>query len=111
MQSVAEQMPSAVVHRPLHATQRLHNGREPSVSHFFTGTSRSNIICAVQVAAGAGKDIIIKGVQAGRKPLRWAAHTGAVTALDWSPVADRIVSGGEDCTYRTWDPFGRQVSV
>eukprot|EP00953_Heterococcus_sp_UTEX-ZZ885_P008920 5292-Heterococcus_DN1.PRE.2 len=84
--------------------------RTISITLIFAGTSHSNIICAVQVAAGAGKDIIIKGVQAGRKPLRWAAHTGAVTALDWSPAADRIVSGGEDCTYRTWDPFGRQTN-
>ena len=27
--------------------------------------------------------------------------------MDWSPLGDVIVSGGEDCRYKVWDGFGR----
>ncbi|KAG5191643.1 intraflagellar transport protein 80 [Tribonema minus] len=62
-----------------------------------------------QIAAGAGRDIVAKGVQAGRRQTRWAAHDGAVTALDWCVAHDLLVSGGEDRTYRVWDAFGRAL--
>lgn len=39
-------------------------------------------------------------VQAGQKQLRWSAHEGVVTAVDWNMVNDLLVSGGEDCSYR-----------
>ena len=27
--------------------------------------------------------------------------------VDWCPITDLIISGGEDCTYKVWDPYGR----
>lgn len=38
--------------------------------------------------------------QAGQKQLRWPAHEGVVTAVDWNMVNDLLVSGGEDSSYR-----------
>ncbi|CAB1104304.1 unnamed protein product [Ectocarpus sp. CCAP 1310/34] len=61
------------------------------------------------VVVGAGRDLAIKGVQAGRKQLRWPAHEGLVIAVDWNMVNDLLLSGGEDCSYRVWDSFGRQM--
>ncbi|CAM9542315.1 unnamed protein product, partial [Ectocarpus sp. 12 AP-2014] len=52
------------------------------------------------VVVGAGRDLAIKGVQAGRKQLRWPAHEGLVIAVDWNMVNDLLLSGGEDCSYR-----------
>ncbi|CAM9610245.1 unnamed protein product, partial [Ectocarpus sp. 13 AM-2016] len=49
------------------------------------------------------------GLQAGRKQLRWPAHEGLVIAVDWNMVNDLLLSGGEDCSYRVWDSFGRQM--
>ncbi|CAM9692177.1 unnamed protein product, partial [Laminaria digitata] len=46
---------------------------------------------------------------AGQKQLRWPAHEGLVTAVDWNMVNDLLLSGGEDCSYRVWDSFGRQM--
>ncbi|CAM9962929.1 unnamed protein product [Heterosigma akashiwo] len=62
-----------------------------------------------QILLGNGRDLLVKNVQAGKKQLSWPAHDGVVTCLDWNPVQDLIVSGGEDCTYRVWDAFGRQL--
>ena len=28
---------------------------------------------------------------------------------DWNPINDLIVTGGEDCRYKVWDCYGRQV--
>ncbi len=28
---------------------------------------------------------------------------------DWSAVSGLLVSGGEDCTYRVWDAYGRHI--
>mmetsp|Transcript_23633 Transcript_23633/g.74274 ORF Transcript_23633/g.74274 Transcript_23633/m.74274 type:complete len:624 (-) Transcript_23633:291-2162(-) len=52
---------------------------------------------------------MVKSLQVGQKPLRWSAHEGVVTCVDWNAVNNLIVSGGEDCTYRVWDSFGRQL--
>ena len=38
-------------------------------------------------------------LQAGQKQLRWPAHEGLVTAVDWNMVNDLLLSGGEDCSY------------
>ncbi|CAM9606713.1 unnamed protein product [Chrysoparadoxa australica] len=62
-----------------------------------------------QLLVGVGKDVAIKGIQAGKSQMQWTAHSGVVLALDWNIVNDLIVSGGEDCTYRVWDSFGRQL--
>jgi intraflagellar transport protein 80 len=61
------------------------------------------------MAVGSGKQIVIKAVQAGKKQVQWVAHDGIVTALDWNIVTGRIVSASEDCTYKVWDAFSRQL--
>jgi len=57
-----------------------------------------------------GKALHIKSYQGnGRKATSWAAHEGVILACDWNRINDLIVSGGEDCIYRVWDSFGRQL--
>lgn len=62
-----------------------------------------------QVLIASGKTLMIKTVQANRKNLQWNAHDGIVLCADWNVANGSIVSGGEDCTYRVWDSFGRQL--
>lgn len=45
----------------------------------------------------------------GNKPLSWKAHDGLVLAADWNPANNLIASCGEDCKFRIWDAFGRQL--
>jgi intraflagellar transport protein 80 len=45
----------------------------------------------------------------GKKPTSWKAHDGVVLCWDWSVSTNLIVSGGEDCKYRVWDSYGRQL--
>lgn len=56
-----------------------------------------------------GRDLIIQSVQADRRQLKWKAHDGVVMKAAWNPVNGLIVSGGEDCMYKVWDSFGRQL--
>ena len=30
-------------------------------------------------------------------------------AVDWNPANNLIISAGEDCKYRVWDQYGRQL--
>ena len=39
----------------------------------------------------------------------WKAHDAPVLCADWNAVTNLIVSGGEDCKYRVWDCYGRQL--
>jgi len=55
------------------------------------------------------KSLMIKTVQASRKNLQWKAHDGIVLCVDWNIANNLIVSGGEDCVYKVWDSFGRQI--
>ena len=43
------------------------------------------------------------------KPLQWRAHDALILCVDWSASNYRIVSGSEDCRYRVWDQYGRQL--
>ncbi|RLN75163.1 hypothetical protein BBJ28_00011179 [Nothophytophthora sp. Chile5] len=56
-----------------------------------------------------GSNLVIKTVQLGRKDIQWHAHDGAILCLDWNPINNRLVSGGEDRVFRVWDAFGRQL--
>jgi intraflagellar transport protein 80 len=40
---------------------------------------------------------------------KWKAHDGIVLTCDWNPVNNLIISGGEDCRYKLWDTYGRQL--
>lgn len=55
------------------------------------------------------KNIIIEPTLPGNKQLQWKAHDGVVLAVDWNPANNLIISAGEDCKYRVWDQFGRQL--
>ncbi|KAF1329341.1 Intraflagellar transport protein 80, partial [Globisporangium splendens] len=56
-----------------------------------------------------GVNLVIKTVQIGRKDILWKAHDGAILCIDWNPINNRIISGGEDRIFRVWDAFGRQL--
>mmetsp|Transcript_35722 Transcript_35722/g.63833 ORF Transcript_35722/g.63833 Transcript_35722/m.63833 type:complete len:770 (-) Transcript_35722:267-2576(-) len=62
-----------------------------------------------QVLFTCGKDLVIKPLQPSSKQLQWKAHEGVVLQVDWSPVTNLIVSGGEDGRYKVWDSYGRQL--
>ena len=62
-----------------------------------------------QVVIASGKSLLVKTVQASRKNLEWVAHDGIVLCVDWNVANGCIVSGGEDCIYKVWDAFGRQL--
>lgn len=56
-----------------------------------------------------GGNLVIKTVQIGRKDILWKAHDGAILCIDWNPINNRLISGGEDRVFRVWDAFGRQL--
>ena len=62
-----------------------------------------------QLLFGSGRDLLVKTLTVERKQLKWKAHEGTVLKVDWNPINNLIVSGGEDCKYRVWDSFGRQL--
>ncbi len=41
--------------------------------------------------------------------MQWKAHDGIILKCDWNPVNNLIISGGEDCKYKLWDSYGRQL--
>jgi len=57
----------------------------------------------------SGRDLVIQSVQADGRQVKWKAHDGVVMKVDWNAVNGLIVSAGEDCTYKVWDSFGRQL--
>jgi intraflagellar transport protein 80 len=62
-----------------------------------------------QLLYSCGKHLVIKPLQPSAKHTKWKAHDAAVLKVDWNPVNDMIVSGGEDGRYKVWDSYGRQL--
>lgn len=57
-----------------------------------------------------GTDLVVKPLNPSiKKLLQWKAHTGVVLCVDWSRMSNLIVTGGEDGTYKVWDPYGRNL--
>jgi intraflagellar transport protein 80 len=56
-----------------------------------------------------GSFLIIKPLQVSSKQTKWKAHEGTVLQVDWNPINNLIVSGGEDGRYKVWDSYGRQL--
>ncbi|KAI9344345.1 WD40-repeat-containing domain protein [Obelidium mucronatum] len=56
-----------------------------------------------------GRNLVIKPIQPASKPILWKAHDGVILKVDWNMATNLIVSGGEDCRYKVWDSFGRQI--
>ena len=52
---------------------------------------------------------MIRPLQPSAKQTQWKAHDAPVLSADWNAVNNLIVSGGEDCKYRVWDAYGRQL--
>ena len=55
------------------------------------------------------KNLYIKHIQAGQKSVQWKAHEGCVLQVDWNPSNNLVISGGEDCKYKIWDTYGRNL--
>ena len=36
-------------------------------------------------------------------------HEGAITKLSWNSLNNLILSAGEDCRFKIWDSYGRQI--
>jgi intraflagellar transport protein 80 len=53
-----------------------------------------------QILLSVGKDLVIKPLQPNSKQMQWPAHDGTVLKVDWNPVNNLIISGGEDCKYK-----------
>ncbi len=53
--------------------------------------------------------LVIKPLQVSSKQTKWKAHEGTVLQVDWNPINNLIVSGGEDGRYKVWDSYGRQL--
>ncbi|VDO20936.1 unnamed protein product [Haemonchus placei] len=51
----------------------------------------------------------IKSLKSQGPPLKWKAHDGLVLCCDWSKASEYIVTGGEDCKFKLWDSFGRNL--
>lgn len=50
---------------------------------------------------------MIRPLQPSPKVVQWRAHDGEVLRVDWNVVSNRIVTGGEDCRFKVWDPSGQ----
>ncbi|KAL0273596.1 UNVERIFIED_CONTAM: hypothetical protein PYX00_006229 [Menopon gallinae] len=62
-----------------------------------------------QVLIAQGRTLVIKPLAANSKPTRWRAHDGLILKTAWNKSNNLIISGGEDCKYKVWDTFGRQL--
>lgn len=55
-------------------------------------------------------DVVLKPMNPSvKKQLKWRAHNGVVLCADWSRMNGLIVTGGEDGTFKVWDPYGRNL--
>ncbi|KAH8054388.1 hypothetical protein JL721_10512 [Aureococcus anophagefferens] len=62
-----------------------------------------------QVAFVCERKIHVEPVGERKNSTSWVAHDQVVLALDWNHVTGLLVSGAEDCKYKVWDHFGRQL--
>ncbi|XP_067007363.2 intraflagellar transport protein 80 homolog [Anabrus simplex] len=62
-----------------------------------------------QVLHTMGKHLVVRTLANTKKYYQWAAHEGLILKVSWHPINDLIISGGEDCRYKVWDPYGRQL--
>lgn len=53
--------------------------------------------------------LTIKPLRVSSKQTKWKAHNGVILSVDWNSVNNLIVSGSEDCKYKVWDSYGRQL--
>ncbi|XP_014204376.1 intraflagellar transport protein 80 homolog [Copidosoma floridanum] len=56
-----------------------------------------------------GPFLLIQSLTTSSKPHKWHAHEGLVLVACWNQFHGLIVSGGEDCRHKVWDPSGNLV--
>ncbi|XP_047130740.2 intraflagellar transport protein 80 homolog isoform X1 [Hydra vulgaris] len=56
-----------------------------------------------------GKQLMIKPLQPSGKVTQWKAHEGIILKVDWNTTNNTLISGAEDCKYKVWDMFGRNL--
>uniref|UniRef100_A0A914ZMI5 Intraflagellar transport protein 80 homolog n=1 Tax=Parascaris univalens TaxID=6257 RepID=A0A914ZMI5_PARUN len=56
-----------------------------------------------------GENCFIKALKSQMSTIKWKAHDGIVLCLDWSLNTNLLITGGEDCKYKVWDGYGRQL--
>ncbi|XP_043511974.1 intraflagellar transport protein 80 homolog isoform X3 [Frieseomelitta varia] len=56
-----------------------------------------------------GAHLIFQSLNSNSKPRKLLAHDGLILVLCWSHTHGLIISGGEDCRYKVWDPNGTQL--
>uniref|UniRef100_T1J418 Uncharacterized protein n=1 Tax=Strigamia maritima TaxID=126957 RepID=T1J418_STRMM len=64
---------------------------------------------SAEVLLTNGKNLIIKPLQPAQKSIQWKAHEGLILKVAWNPNNNLILSGAEDCRYKVWDSYGRQM--
>ena len=78
------------------------NGGKPIYGLVWSPENDSILYCS-------DKNLVIVPTLPGNKQIQWKAHDGVVLQADWNPASNLIVSCGEDCKYRVWDQYGRQL--
>ncbi|KAL5961867.1 hypothetical protein TSMEX_010180 [Taenia solium] len=62
-----------------------------------------------QIVHTSGKQLTIRTIRSNAASLTWMAHDGLILKVDWNPINDLLISGGEDCKYKVWDSFGHPL--
>ncbi|CAK9811983.1 Intraflagellar transport protein 80 homolog [Anthophora quadrimaculata] len=56
-----------------------------------------------------GAHLTFQSLNSNSKPRKLLAHDGLILVLSWCHTHGLIISGGEDCKYKVWDPNGTQL--
>ncbi|XP_017875268.1 intraflagellar transport protein 80 homolog isoform X2 [Ceratina calcarata] len=56
-----------------------------------------------------GPHLTFQSLNSNSKPRKLLAHDGLILVLCWSHAHGLVISGGEDCRYKVWDPNGTQL--
>lgn len=73
------------------------------IYHFATGPGGDQVCYVLE------KKLCIESVGERKAKHSWVAHEATVLCVDWNLVSTLVVSGAEDCRYKVWDHFGRQL--
>ncbi|XP_054006433.1 intraflagellar transport protein 80 homolog isoform X2 [Hylaeus anthracinus] len=56
-----------------------------------------------------GAYLTFQSLNSNSKPRKLLAHDGFILVVCWSHTHGLVISGGEDCRYKVWDPNGSQL--
>ena len=74
-----------------------------------TLATTSSLVYSVAWSPDSQLVLYSSGLSLTIKPLVWRGGEGLILCTDWSASTGRIVTGREECRYRVWDMFGRQL--